>query len=129
MTHNDSAADYTGKWHCKYWFPSNQHVGKDVSEYDVTIQPSGNNLVLESLPNEDKSYMFARMALDNRVVTGNWHENTSPSGEFKGAIYIGVFMLIIDPSDDRMEGKWIGNGQDNGVLKIYTGRWELTRID
>ena len=120
--------DFSGIWHCRYWFPSNSHSGEDVSEYYATIERSGRQFVLHSLPNAGEtvgSYMLAKFAVDGDLVSGSWWENTSPSGEFQGSIYSGTFQLLLDESHSRMSGKWVGIGQDQGVRKIYTGRWEI----
>ena len=119
--------EYTGVWRCRYWYPSNTRPGEDVSEYYATIQQKGKELVMESLPNKEESYMFARMVVDGDLVTGTWHENTSPSGEFAGSLYSGAMQLLFNETNDVMSGKWVGIGQESGVRKIYTGKWELSR--
>ena len=118
---------FAGTWQCRYWYPSNTHDGEDISEYEVTINQTGNKLVLQSLPNKEESYMLARLVVDGDVVTGTWQENTSPHGEFAGLIYSGAVQLLLDKARDRMEGKWVGVGQEDGKKKIYAGRWETVR--
>lgn len=124
--------NFSGIWHCRYWFPSNNHPGEDVSEYYAEIERSGRQFVLHSLSNAGEtegSYLLAKFAVDGDLVSGSWWENTSPAGEFAGSIYSGTFQLLLDKSSTRMEGKWVGIGQDHGVRKIYTGRWEIARIN
>ena len=130
MTH-DEKHPYVGLWHCRYWYPSNDHDGEDISEYYVRAYPRGREFVLESLPNKEKSYIFIRMSADNRLATGNWEEHTSPTGDFKGAIYSGAFQLLVDKEKRRMEGMWAGVGHDYELKKarIYTGRWEMERVE
>jgi hypothetical protein len=118
---------FNGTWRCRYWYPSNKHDGEDVSEYRATIHQTGNELVLESSPNEEKSYMLARLVLDGDVVTGTWQENTSPHGEFAGLVYSGAVQLLVSEAKDHMDGKWVGIGQEDGKKQIYTGRWEIIR--
>lgn len=124
MTQQDS---FSGTWHCRYWYPSNQHDGEDVSEYTAIIHQDGDTLVLASQPNAEGSYMIARIRVEGDLVTGTWQENTSPDGEFKGAMYSGAFQLLLDETQSTMEGKWVGVGQEEGKRKIYTGRWQITR--
>ena len=73
--------------------------------------------------------MFVRMVVDNDLVTGNWHETTAPDGEFKGSIYTGTFQLLVETDGSRMDGLWVGNGQEDGKKHIYSGRWEFVRAN
>lgn len=122
----DDKNKFAGKWQCRYWYPSNTHAGEDVSEYEVTIHQKGNTLILESLPNKEASYMFARMVVDGDLVTGTWHESTSPTGEFEGSIYSGALQLLVHEAEG-MHGKWVGVGQEKGVRHIYAGNWEIVK--
>jgi hypothetical protein len=119
--------DFSGVWLCRYWFPSNQFDGEDISSCEVKIHRNGNQLVLESLPNKEEAFLSARMVADGDVVTGTWQENTSPHGEFAGSIYSGAVQLIANGDGDRIEGKWVGIGQENGKKQVYTGRWEISK--
>lgn len=117
-----------GDWICRYWYPSNEKPGtEEFTEYNGEFIMKDNQLVFESRPNAENSYMFIRMTADGDLVTGNWHENTSPTGEFAGAIYSGVFQALIDETGKTIEGKWTGIGQENGKRQIYTGRWQFVR--
>lgn len=118
---------FSGIWHCAYWYPSNDHSGEDISEYDMQMHQNGSELVLESLPNAEESYMLVRLSIDGDVATGTWHETTSPHGAFKGAVYSGAGQLIIGADKRRMEGKWAGIGFDHEQkrLSTYSGKWEI----
>ncbi len=126
-TDMDHVDDFSGRWHCTYWFPSNTFVGDEPSEYDMVAHQDGATLVLESEPNDSNAYMFIRLTIEEGVATGTWHETTSPTGEFKGAQYSGSGQLIIDPKTHFMEGKWAGAGYDHRLkkMRIYTGSWEI----
>lgn len=115
------------KWHSVYWFPSNKFVGDEPSEYDMVGILDGNTLVLESLPNDEHSYMLIRLKLDNNIAIGNWYETTSPTGEFSSAQYNGSGQLIVDPETYNMEGKWAGAGYDHKLkrMRVYVGNWEI----
>lgn len=122
--------DLTGIWRCAYWFPSNNWTGDDESSYDMKAHVQGDDVVFESLPNEEGSYMLVRLKLESdNVVTGSWHETTSPTGEFKGAMYSGYGQLIADPETNTMEGKWAGAGFDRKLktMRIYNGIWTIAR--
>lgn len=121
--------DFSGIWHFAYWYPSNIHVADDVSEYRMKAHQDGRSVVFESLPNEIKAYMLVRLTFDDGIATGTWYETTSPTGEFKGAMYSGAGQLIVDPDTGNMEGKWAGAGYDHKlkIMRIYSGNWELVR--
>jgi hypothetical protein len=117
-------------WRCTYWYPSNTHDGDDPSEYRMKSYQTADTIVLESLPNEEQSYMLVRLHLEDGIATGNWHETTSPTGEFKGTIYSGAGQLIVSSETGAMEGQWAGAGFDHEEqkMKIYSGRWEIVPI-
>lgn len=128
MAEISQVANLSGKWQCRYWYPSNTHEGEDVSEYIVRVHQMGNDLVLESEPNAQGAYMFVRLVLDGDLATGTWHESTSPAGEFEGAIYSGAVQLLVNGLHDTLKGKWVGIGQEKGVRQIYGGNWELNKL-
>lgn len=129
----EAVRDYSGLWHCVYWFPSNKFVGDEPSEYDMKGRWDGDTLVLESVPNDIDAYMLVRLTIDENtgVAIGNWHETTSPTGEFKGAQYSGAGQLVIDPKTLTMEGKWAGAGYNRklGKMRVYTGNWEIKPLE
>jgi hypothetical protein len=122
--------DFTGIWHCTYWYPSNSYPGtEETSEYDVSAEQTGNQLVLQSLSNPIDAYIFIRLMIDGVFASGSWTENTSPTGEFAGMVYSGVVQLLIDDDRKRMIGKWVGVGRNLEMQQpdIYEGRWEFVR--
>jgi len=119
---------FSGTWQFTYWYPSNKQPDtEEPSQYTGTFHKSDKQWVYQSEPNAEGAYMFVRMTLDNDLITGTWYENTSPSGEFEGSTYSGAFQALIDKAGTKVEGKWAGIGQDNGIRKIYTGRLEFVR--
>lgn len=123
------SADLSGKWHSCYWFPSNNHPGEDTSEYEVSAELTGNQLIIQSEPNASGSYIFIRLHIDGIYAAGSWTENTEPGGDFAGMIYSGVVQLIISDDAQKMTGLWVGTGRDIEKQRpdIYQGRWEFTR--
>lgn len=115
------------KWRSVYWFPSNKFVGDEPSEYEMVGVLNDGTLILESLPNDEHSYMLIRLKLDNNIAIGNWYETTSPTGEFASAQYNGSGQLIVDPETYTMEGKWAGAGYDHKLkqMRVYIGNWEI----
>lgn len=114
-------------WRCSYWFPSNKFVGEEESRYRMQAKADGDDTVFESLPNDEKSYMFVRLHIEDGIATGTWHETTSPTGEFKGAQYSGAGQLVVDAETGGMEGQWAGAGYDHKLkeMRVYSGRWEI----
>lgn len=119
----------SGTWYCRHWYPSMDDSGEDTTENRMECHQQGNNLVLQSEPNEEGSYMFVRLTLDDDVATGTWYESTSESGTFEGAQYSGAGQLLVAEDRQSMEGQWAGVGLDRpaGKRRVYTGRWMLTR--
>jgi hypothetical protein len=122
--------DVPKKWKLTHWYPSNDHDGEDSDEHEMKSFWHEGTLVLESLSHENGSYMLTRLHLQDNVATGNWYENASLNGEYKGAQYTGAGQLIVDPKTYRMEGLWAGAGYNKELKKmqIYTGRWEIIPI-
>lgn len=124
-----TGSTFSGTWQCKYWYPSNDQPGtEEVSEYTGTFHQIGRHITYQSEPNEDGSYMFVRMTADGDLVTGTWHENTAPEGEFAGSMYSGAFQALVDESGGKVDGKWAGIGQEDGKRQIYTGRLLFERV-
>src|SRR6187551_806608 len=122
--------EYTGLWRCTHWYPSNTHVGEDSDEHRMKIYWDGDTMVLESLPENTNGYMLVRLALDDDIATGSWHETSKPDGAYKGAEYSGYGALTVDPETFYMEGKWAGAGLDRKLnkMRIYTGSWEIAPL-
>lgn len=120
----------SGIWRCTHWYPSKDDSSEDVSENQMRAHKDGDDIVFESMPNAEASYMFVRLTVHGDVATGSWHETTSPGGEFDSANYSGAGQLLIDEDGKRMEGQWAGVGLDRAEnrQRIYTGKWELTYV-
>ncbi len=121
----------SGTWQCTHWYPNKDDEEEDVSVHKMQGHQLGNELVLQSTPDQDRSYMLVRLSLNDDIATGTWHETTLASGDFKGALYSGAGQLVLSSDRQRMEGQWAGAGFDHklGKTRIYTGKWELVRVD
>lgn len=120
------------KWKLTYWYPSNNHSGEDTSEYVMLRHEAGKAWVFESEPNNERSYMFARVLDDgDSLYAGTWYETTSPTGEFKGAQYSGAGQLLLNEAGDKLEGMWAGAGYDHDKkeMKVYSGKWVIERLN
>ncbi|HUS26286.1 MAG TPA: hypothetical protein VMY99_02995 [Nevskiaceae bacterium] len=123
--------DLSGVWYCQHWYPSKDDTGEDTTTNRMTAHRKGRDLVLESEPNAEGSYMLIRLSIDDNLATGTWHETASPHGDFDGTMYSGAGQLVMSDDNQRMEGQWAGHGYDHTLKKqrIYTGRWELSRTE
>jgi hypothetical protein len=123
--------DFAGTWYCWHWYPSKDDTDEDVTKNRMRAYLKGHDLVLESEPNAEHSYMFIRLSIDDNLATGTWYETASPTGNFQSANYSGAGQLLISEDGQQMEGKWAGIGYDHQANKsrIYTGRWKLARQD
>ena len=117
--------DITGIWRSVYHYTSSSRSGEFKSEHYVRLQKQGNHLVFESLPRDSRSYLHLRLSLDGTIATGSWREETDPTGYYKGAVYHGAIQLVLDNTNKRMKGKWLGHGRD---FEINVGPWELTYV-
>lgn len=122
---------FSGDWYCWHWYPSQDDKDEDMSKNRMKAYQKGRDVVFQSEPNDEGSYMFVRLSVDGGLATGTWHETASPDGTFEGAMYSGAGQLVIDESNQLMEGQWAGMGFDHAANKkrIYTGRWKLSRTD
>jgi hypothetical protein len=131
MTQHQGSEDFSGTWFCWHWYPSKDDTGEDMTKNRMRAYRKGTDLVLESEQNEEKSYMFVRLSIDDDLATGTWYETASPTGNFQSATYSGAGQLLVSKDQQEMEGKWAGIGYDHKANKsrIYTGRWKLARQD
>lgn len=119
------AFDFSGVWHSVYNYTSSSKPGSFTSEYDVKIQSIGNQVIMQSIPNDYGDYVLIRATQDDRVLTGTWHEQTSPKGPYKGAAYYGAIQLVISEDGNSIDGKWVGFDRQ---MNVRCDNWKLTRI-
>jgi hypothetical protein len=123
------ANDFSGAWQSIHWYPTKNDDAEESSTYHMVAHQTGHDIVFQSLPMDDGSYMLIRLSVDGDVATGTWYENTSPKGDFAEVMYSGAGQLIISKDKRSMEGLWAGAGMDHksGQPRVYTGRWELKK--
>ncbi len=125
VAHNTSSNHLSGIWRSDYIYHSSGRDADLQSRHYVRLYPKGGELVVESVPAANNSYLVARFWLDGNVATGSWQEVTSLEGEYNGAIYHGAAQLIIDAERKHMEGKWVGFGKK---MEVKTGPWKFTYL-
>jgi hypothetical protein len=118
--------DFSGVWRSTYWYTSQRRgPGEFESSHTMMVQRRGNQLVFQSLPNDENSFLLIRLRLDGRIASGGWEESTSPMGHFKGERFYGPIQLILDEGGKAFRGMWLGIGRS---LKVKAGRWEIEHV-
>ena len=122
---------FSGSWYVKVTYPNKEDKGVDTTINRMDAQKIGNEVVLSSELNDEGSYMVIRLSMDGSIATGTWHETTSPTGPFAGAMYSGAGQLLISDGGKNMKGQWAGAGLNRSEDKpnIYIGTWKLSRTE
>lgn len=120
--------DFSGLWHSSYQYVNALEPEGNISEHDVKMYKTGNQVVLQSIPNEEKSYLVARLTFDPslNLLTGTWEEQTSPAGKYKGQVYYGAGQLLLESNSKRMHGKIVVY---NHEMHIIAGDWDIVLSD
>lgn len=124
-----SSKTFAGEWFFYHWYPSVDDAKEEYDEYRMHAQQIGHELVLESEPQKNGSYMLVRLTIDGRLANGTWYENAALNGPFDGMTYSGAGQMIVSKDEQRLVGKWAGVGIDRKAkdLDVYIGKWELRR--
>lgn len=124
-SNNASSNRFSGIWRSDYTYHSSSRDEDLLSQHYVRMYPKGNELIIESVPNVNESYMLARFSVDGNVATGSWQEVTDPKGDYQGTVYYGAAQLIITDDEKKFKGKWVGFGKN---MEVKTGPWEFIYI-
>jgi len=117
--------DFSGTWRSSYTFTTPSPDADFTDTYEVQIHEAGNQLVIQSLPNDEGSYILLRLTLDGRIATGTWYEHTSPKGHYKGVMYYGPLQFVMDEDGNALRGNWLGV-DDN--MKMQGGEQTVVRV-
>lgn len=118
--------NYSGIWLSRYEYFSSGRDEKHTGLHHVVILQHGDKLTVRSLPGSSDSSLTIDLQVDGKVATGTWSEQTATDGYYQGARYHGAIQLVIELTDRRMSGKWVGFGKE---FDINTGPWELVFQD
>ncbi|WP_059005668.1 helix-turn-helix domain-containing protein [Streptomyces specialis] len=119
-------ANYSGIWLSRYEYFSSGRGEKHTGLHHVVVLQHGGKLTVRSLPGSSDSSLTIDLEVDGKVATGTWSEQTAPDSYYRGARYHGAIQLVIELTDRRMSGKWVGFGKE---FDINTGPWELVFQD
>ncbi len=120
---------FTGVWLSRYEFYSSSREATYEGRHHVVIVQHGNRLTAQSLPGASSnpdSPLTLDLTVDRNIITGTWVEQTATDGYYNGARYHGALQMLVEPTDRRMAGKWVGFGKD---FDVNTGPWELRLVD
>lgn len=119
--------DFSGVWRNTYWYTSERRgPGEYSSVHQMMAQRRGNQVVFESLPSPDGSFLLVHLRLDDRLASGGWEETSSPDGPFKGARFYGPLQLVLDENGKAFRGMWLGIGRN---MRVKSGRWEIAHLE
>jgi hypothetical protein len=116
---------FLGIWRSDYSYNNSELNADEVSQQYVRIYRKSGELIVESIPDPEGSYMYARFSIDGNIVTGSWQQVTSPRGDYKGIIYHGAAQLLLTDNGTKLSGKWVGFGKK---MEIKTGPWKFVYI-
>jgi hypothetical protein len=117
-----SRPDLSGEWLSRYSY----HDG-DSSEHNIAFEVDESNLFIGRGTDDAGSQLTLRLKHDteNNVLTGFWHEKTSPAGAYKGAEFHGAVQFILAAGLDAAHGTWVGYNSRRD--KVNSGDWSLTK--
>jgi hypothetical protein len=121
----DDNYDFSGVWLSSYTFKSGLTGDILETEHYVTMQRLGNQLVVQSIPNTNGSYMLARLTLDGRIATGSYHSQNSPLSSTKGAIYYGAAQLVLSEDGKMLKGMGVGYGKN---MAVKPSNWQIRHV-
>jgi hypothetical protein len=115
----------SGTWRSSYTFTTPSPDADFTNDYDVQIHQIGNQVVIQSTPTKDGSYILLRLTRDGRLLTGTWYEHTAEKSHYKGVVYYGPLQLVIDEDGHAMRGNWLGVDDQ---MKMQGGEQTIVRV-
>jgi transcriptional regulator with XRE-family HTH domain len=116
----------TGIWLSRYEFVSSGRGGETFADlHHVLLIQHGAGVQVRSLTESNPSTLIMDLTQNGAVITGTWSERTSPGGYYQGAVYHGAVQFLLDLTEHRMRGQWVGYGRD---FDLNTGPWTLELV-
>lgn len=121
-----SSGPLTGIWLSRYEYVSSSREDQTfTSQHYVVMLHRGSRLQVRSLPETAPGRVLMELTVNGQVVTGTWSEETNPDGYYRGSVYHGAIQMLLDPTEHRMTGKWVGFGRN---FDLNTGPWSLELV-
>lgn len=114
----------SGIWRSTHYKVADGSDAPKTSHY-VTLRLIGNQIIVESASEDNKSYLFARFTLEGNVATGIYQSENSPNTRAKGAVYYGSAQLILDDDGRTFRGMGVGFNKD---MKASATDWSLEYV-
>lgn len=117
--------DFSGKWQSSYTFDTSSPDSDFTDNYEVDIRGAGNQIIIQSLPKDDGSYILLRLTQDGHILTGIWYEHTAAKGHYEGVTYYGGVQLLVDQDGNAMHGRWLGLDDQ---MTFQSGEQHIVRV-
>lgn len=115
--------DFSGVWRSTHYKAGAPSAPK--TDHYMTLRLIGSQLVAESIPSANGSYLFARFTVEGNVATGTYQSENSPNTRTKGAVYYGAAQLILGKDGKEFHGMGVGFDKDMVVVPTV---WELVHV-
>lgn len=112
-----------GIWQSHYEYGKGANDEPQTSEHRIEFVQNGGTWVGTSLPNAENSIVTLTLKPDGEQFSGEWREQTSPSGHYQGREFKGLILLALD--NNELCGKWLGV---NSTGRVKSGVWTLQRV-
>lgn len=114
-------APISGIWRASFLYRSSESSETLVDEYLMVLRRGIGGIRGFSIENTQRSSLTLSLQAEGEVLTGTWRERTP--GSARG--YHGVCQLLLRPTGDLMEGKWVGFTR---TREVGHGPWEYQRL-
>lgn len=118
--------DFSGTWRSSHY---KDGLRTQVTNYEVNLSLTGDELMVQSIPSGDNSRMTARFKLEGRVATGSYQSHNAPNTAARDplfeALYYGAAQLVIDPDGKALRGKGVGFSKSGNVQLT---NWEIVYL-
>jgi hypothetical protein len=119
--------DLSGVWLSTYSFVSSTNGELMVTDHYVEIHRVGSQIIVQSIPTSNGSYMMARFTLEGRVLTGSYYSQTDASATTKRSLYYdqGAAQMIISEDGKTIAGMGVGYTRD---MVVIPSEWRMTFV-
>ncbi|HSX28455.1 MAG TPA: hypothetical protein VLF60_03325 [Candidatus Saccharimonadales bacterium] len=114
-----------GIWHSRYEYGRGTNDEPQTSEHRIKFTKDGDTWVGTSLPNDEGSQVMLTLIQKGEEFSGEWKEQTSPTGYYKGREFSGLILLLANPDGTELSGMCLGAG--SSANRVKASKWTLRR--
>jgi hypothetical protein len=118
--------EFSGVWMNTYTYHSNKRNIDAESKNLMRAHQREGRLIFETISDMNDAYLSVRLHIDDaingRVATGSWYEQTADEGYYHGDSRHGVLQLFISDDKKTLSGKWLGY---DSLQNIQSNEWKL----